>query len=113
MNERRLHLFWRSSCGSLSHIQPPGAPCQPRSEERASSRVNGSPARRSARSVLLNTHMECGLSTAHGLFGPLVCGVWVGGGSASAVVDVCVATHMRGLVPHDRCAMVRSGAVLW
>jgi hypothetical protein len=35
---------------------------------------------------------------------PAVCGVWGGGGSASAVVDVCVATHMRGLVPHDRCA---------
>ncbi len=38
-------------------------------------------------------------------------GSGVGGESASAVVDVCVATHMRGLVPHDRCAMVRSGAV--
>ena len=29
-------------------------------------------------------------------------GVGVGGESASAVVDVCVATHMRGSVPHDR-----------
>ena len=44
---------------------------------------------------------------------PAVCGVRVGGGSASAVVDVCVATHMRGLVPHDRVCEMRSGAVLW
>jgi hypothetical protein len=44
---------------------------------------------------------------------PGVCGVRVGGGSASAVVDVCVATHMRGLVPHDRVCEMRSGAVLW
>src|SRR5690349_9458553 len=57
--------------------------------------------------------MECGLSTAQGLFAPLFVGLGVGGGSASAVVDVCVATRMRGLVPHDRCAVVRSGAVLW
>ena len=28
-------------------------------------------------------------------------GVRFGGGSAAAVVDVCVATHLRGLVPHD------------
>ena len=41
------------------------------------------------------------------------CGVGFGGGSASAVVDVCVATHMRGLVPHDRVCEMRSGAVLW
>src|SRR3989442_5344053 len=57
--------------------------------------------------------MECGLSTAQGFSGPVVCGVGVGGGSASAVVDVCVATHMRGLVPHDRVCEMRSGAVLW
>ena len=44
---------------------------------------------------------------------PLVCGVGFGGGSALAVVDVCVATHMRGLVPHDRVCEMRSGAVLW
>jgi len=36
--------------------------------------------------------------------------VGFGGGSASAVVDVCVATHMRGLVPHDRVCEMRSGA---
>jgi hypothetical protein len=36
----------------------------------------------------------------------------VGGESASAVVDVCVATHMRGLGPHDRLCELRSGAVL-
>ena len=57
--------------------------------------------------------MECGLSTAQGSVVPLVCGVGFGGGSASAVVDVCVATHMRGLVPHDRVCEMRSGAVLW
>src|SRR5947209_15314479 len=57
--------------------------------------------------------MECGLSTAQGFSRPAVYGVWVGGGSASAVVDVCVATHMRGLVPHDRVCEMRSGAVLW
>ena len=44
---------------------------------------------------------------------PLVCGVGFGGGSAPAVVDVCVATHMRGLVPHDRVCEMRSGADLW
>jgi hypothetical protein len=48
-----------------------------------------------------NTHMECGLSTGQGLFARGLRGEF-GGGSASAVVDVCVATHMRGLVPHDR-----------
>ena len=47
-----------------------------------------------------------------GVTGPAVCGVRFGGGSASAVVDVCVATHMRGLVPHDRVCEMRSGAVL-
>lgn len=57
-----------------------------------------------------HTHMECGSSSAQGLFTPL-CGVGFGGGSASAVVDVCVATHMRGLVPHDRVCEMRSGAV--
>jgi hypothetical protein len=46
--------------------------------------------------------MECGLSTGQGYSAPLFAGLGVGGGSASAVVDVCVATHMRGLVPHDR-----------
>ena len=44
---------------------------------------------------------------------PLVCGFGFGGGSAPAVVDVCVATHMRGLVPHDRVCEMRSGADLW
>src|SRR5438034_5420148 len=44
---------------------------------------------------------------------PLVCGVGFGGGSAPVVVDVCVATRMRGLVPHDRVCEMRSGAVLW
>jgi hypothetical protein len=39
-------------------------------------------------------------------------GSGVGGESASAVVDVCVATHMRGLVPHDRMCEMRSGAVV-
>ena len=68
---------------------------------------------RSLQGVFPNTHMECGLSTAQGLFAPLVCGVGFGGGSASAVVDVCVATHMRGLVPHDRVCEMRSGADLW
>jgi hypothetical protein len=57
--------------------------------------------------------MECGLSTAQGLVAPLLRGSGVGGGSASAVVDVCVATHMRGLVPHDRVCEKRSGADLW
>jgi hypothetical protein len=57
--------------------------------------------------------MESGLSIAHGLFAPVFAGFGVGGGSASAVVDVCVATHMRGLVPHDRVCEMRSGAVLW
>jgi hypothetical protein len=45
--------------------------------------------------------MECGLSTAQGFVARGVRGGF-GGESASAVVDVCVATHMRGLVPHDR-----------
>src|SRR5438128_3039282 len=66
-----------------------------------------------ARVTFPNTHMECGLSIAQGFSRPAVCGVWVGGGSASAVVDVCVATQMRGLVPHDRVCEMRSGAVLW
>ena len=48
-----------------------------------------------------------------GVVRPGVCGVGFGGGSAPAVVDVCVATHMRGLVPHDRVCEMRSGAVLW
>src|SRR5205823_15079808 len=48
-----------------------------------------------------------------GVIRPAVRGVRFGEGSASAVVDVCVATHMRGLVPHDRVCEVRSGAVLW
>ena len=55
--------------------------------------------------------MECGLSTGQGLFAPLWAGFGFGGGSAPAVVDVCVATHMRGLVPHDRVCEMRSGAV--
>ena len=42
----------------------------------------------------------------------LFAGFGFGGGSASAVVDVCVATHMRGLVPHDRVCEMRSGAAL-
>jgi hypothetical protein len=41
----------------------------------------------------------------------VVCGVRLSGESASAVVDVCVATHMRGLVPHDRMCEMRSVAV--
>jgi hypothetical protein len=48
-----------------------------------------------------------------GVIGPAVRGVSFGGGSASAVVDVCVATHMRGLVPLDRVCEVRGGAVVW
>src|SRR5438445_5411891 len=40
-------------------------------------------------------------------------GFGFGGESAPAVVDVCVATHMRGLVPHDRVCEMRSGADLW
>jgi hypothetical protein len=59
-----------------------------------------------------NTHMECGLSTAHGRVARGLRGL-ISGESASAVVDVCVATHMRGLVPHDRVCEMRSGAVLW
>jgi hypothetical protein len=55
-----------------------------------------------ARASSRNAHMECSPSSAQGLFAPLFCGRGSGGGSASAVVDVCVATHMRGLVPHDR-----------
>jgi hypothetical protein len=42
------------------------------------------------------------VSTGHGCSSPVFAGVGFGGGSAPAVVDVCVATHMRGLVPHDR-----------
>src|SRR6266571_1159808 len=57
--------------------------------------------------------MECRLSTRQALAAPLFAGFGVGGGSAPAVVDVCVATHMRGLVPHDRVCEMRSGAVLW
>src|SRR4051812_10940776 len=60
---------------------------------------------------LANTHMECGVSTAQGLVARGSTGEF-GGESASAVVDVCVATHMRGLVPHDRMCEMRSGAVL-
>jgi hypothetical protein len=56
--------------------------------------------------------MECGLSTAQGLVARGLRGEF-GGESASAVVDVCVATHMRGLVPHDRMCEMRSVAVLW
>jgi hypothetical protein len=48
-----------------------------------------------------------------GVIRPGVCGVGFGEGSAPAVVDVFVATHMRGLVPHDRVCEMRSGAVLW
>src|SRR6266567_272659 len=55
--------------------------------------------------------MECGLSTGQGRWPRWFAGVVVGGGSAPAVVDVCVATHMRGLVPHDRVCEMRSGAV--
>jgi hypothetical protein len=44
-----------------------------------------------------------------GAYRPLL-QVGFGGGSAPAVVDVCVATHMRGLVPHDRVCEMRSGA---
>jgi hypothetical protein len=54
--------------------------------------------RESALGVFVNTHMECGLSTAQGL----VARGWrggFGGESASAVVEVCVATRMGGLVP--------------
>ena len=58
------------------------------------------------------THMECGLSTAQGLAARGLRGAF-GGGSASAVVDVCVATHMGGLGPHDRVCEMRSGAELW
>ncbi len=54
--------------------------------------------------------MECGVSIRQGLAPPCL-RVGFGGGSASAVVDVCVATHMRGLVPHDRVCEMRSGAV--
>ena len=56
--------------------------------------------------------MECGLSTGQGLFAPVFVGLGFGGESAPAVVDVCVATHMRGLVPHDRMCEMRSVAVL-
>jgi len=59
----------------------------------------------------VNTHMECGLSTGQGLVARGLRGEF-GGESASAVVDVFVATHMRGLVPHDRVCEMRSGAVL-
>src|SRR4051794_41922694 len=48
-----------------------------------------------------------------GACGPTVCGFGFGGGTAPAVVDVCVATHMRGLRPHDRLCEMRSGADLW
>jgi hypothetical protein len=53
--------------------------------------------------------MESAVSTRRGSW-PAVCGGEFGGESASAVVDVCVATHMRGLVPHDRVCEMRSGA---
>jgi len=51
-----------------------------------------------------------GRVNAHGLLAHDL-RVEFGGESASAVVDVGVATHMRGLVPHDRVCEVRSGAV--
>jgi hypothetical protein len=57
--------------------------------------------------------MECGLSTAQAYSVPLFAGARFGGESAPAVVDGFVATHMRGLVPHDRVCEMRSGAVLW
>ena len=60
-----------------------------------------------------NAHMECSLSSGQGLFAPVFAGLGFGGESAPAVVDVSVATHMRGLVPHDRVCEMRSGAVLW
>jgi hypothetical protein len=44
-------------------------------------------------------------------YSPAVLWGWVRRGSGLAVVDVCVATHMRGLVPHDRVCETRSGAV--
>ena len=42
--------------------------------------------------------MECGLSNGQVLFAPVFCGVGFGGGSAPTVVDVCVATQVRGLI---------------
>jgi len=44
--------------------------------------------------------------------GPLFAVLCFGGGSAAAVVDVCVATDMRGLGPQDRVCEMRSGAAL-
>jgi hypothetical protein len=67
--------------------------------------------RRPAQASLANTHMECGLSTAQGLVARGLRGAF-GGESAPAVVDVYVATHMRGLMPHDRMCEMRSVAVL-
>jgi hypothetical protein len=60
-----------------------------------------------------NTHMEGVASTAQRRAPRLLRVIESAGGSASAVVDVCVATHMRGLVPHDWMCEMRSGAVLW
>src|SRR6059058_3879188 len=59
-----------------------------------------------------HSYGECRVNRAASI-GPRFAGGRVGGGSASAVVDVCVATHMRGLVPHDRVCEMRSGADLW
>jgi hypothetical protein len=69
------------------------------------------PAPRLTQGALRNTHMEWSLSTAQGLVARGQRGEF-GGESASAVVDVCVATHMRGLGPHDRMCEMRSVAVL-
>jgi PKD domain len=63
-----------------------------------------SPSRTSRRARLAERSYGGRPVNGAGVSRPAVWGVWVGGGSASAVVDVCVATHMRGLVPHDRCA---------
>jgi hypothetical protein len=45
-----------------------------------------------------NTHMECGLSTGQGLFTPVFVGFGCRRGERIGCLDVCVATHMRGLV---------------
>jgi len=67
--------------------------------------------RYAGRSGVIPEHSYGERSVNRGVFGPVVCGVGFGGGSAPAVVDDCVATHMRGLVPHDRVCEMRSGAV--
>ena len=107
----------RRSAGTSSWPSPAGFTCAKwnacHSSMRRECRNRHATCRGITQAYFRNAHMECGLSRAQGLLAPLFAGFGFGGGSAPAVVDVCVATHMRGLVPHDRVCEMRSGADLW